>query len=146
MNEKYISNVLKESIKAYKENEVPVGAIIVYNDKIIARAHNTKRKGNNACLHAEMIAIDRATKKIGNWRLNGAIMYVALEPCPMCAGAIQQSRIKKVYSLTDSKYINNLEIIKKIFNNPEYNHQVQYECLNIEKFGNLISDFFANKR
>ena len=95
--EEFMKEALKEAKKAYKKLEIPVGVVIVNDGKIIARGHNEKEEKQNAIKHAEIIAIERASKKIKNWRLNNCEMYVTLEPCPMCAGAILNSRIKKVY-------------------------------------------------
>lgn len=96
INEKYMKEALKEAQKAYEKLEVPVGAIIVKDGKIVARAHNLKETKNDTTKHAEILAIEKASKKLGNWRLIDCEMYVTLEPCPMCAGAIVNSRIKKV--------------------------------------------------
>ena len=95
--EYFMKEALKEAKKAYNKLEVPVGVVIVKDDKIIARAYNQKEMKNSPIKHAEMIAIEKACKKLNNWRLNDCEMYVTLEPCPMCAGAIINSRIKKVY-------------------------------------------------
>ena len=96
INEKYMKEALKEAHKAYKNLEVPVGAIIVKDGRIVARAHNLKETKNDTIKHAEILAIEKASKKLSNWRLIDCEMYVTLEPCPMCAGAIVNSRIKKV--------------------------------------------------
>lgn len=96
INEKFMKEALKEAQKAYKKLEVPVGAIIVKDGNIVARAHNLKETKNDTTKHAEILAIEKASKKLGNWRLIDCEMYVTLEPCPMCAGAIVNSRIKKV--------------------------------------------------
>ena len=95
--EYFMKEALKEAKKAYKKKEVPVGVVIVKDDKIIARAYNQKEMKNSPIKHAEIIAIEKACKKLNNWRLNDCEMYVTLEPCPMCTGAIVNSRIKKVY-------------------------------------------------
>ena len=95
--EYFMKEALKEAKKAYNKLEVPVGVVIVKEDKIIARAYNQKEMKNSPIKHAEIIAIEKACKKLNNWRLNDCEMYVTLEPCPMCAGAIVNSRIKKVY-------------------------------------------------
>lgn len=95
--EYFMKEALKEAKKAYKKLEVPVGAIIVQNGKIIARGYNKKEKNKSPIEHAEIIAINKACKKLKNWRLTDCEIYVTLEPCPMCAGAIINSRIKKVY-------------------------------------------------
>lgn len=98
MNDEYfMKEALKEAEKAYKKLEVPVGSVIVKDDKIIARAHNKKEEKNSPIMHAEIIAIEKACKRINNWRLTGCKMYVTLEPCPMCAGALVNSRIDKIY-------------------------------------------------
>ena len=95
MNEYYMKIAIKQANKALKYNEVPVGAIIVKNNKIIAKAYNKKEKSNDSTKHAEIIAISKACKKFKNWRLDDCILYVTMEPCMMCSGAIEQSRIKK---------------------------------------------------
>ena len=94
---KYMEQALIEARKAYEKEEIPVGAIVVRDNKIIAKAHNIKEEKNDTTKHAEIIAIQKASKRLGSWRLNDCEMYVTLEPCAMCAGALIQSRIKKVY-------------------------------------------------
>ena len=102
----YIESAYEESLLAYQEDEVPVGCVIVYKDKIIAKAHNKKVQSNNVFDHAEILCIKEANKYFNDWRLNDCTMYVTLEPCPMCASAIEQSRIKKiVYNLIVEIYI-----------------------------------------
>lgn len=104
MNDKFMQQALKEANKAKLKDEVPIGCVIVYQDKIIARAHNTKEYSQQAIDHAEIRAIRKANKKLGSWRLDECTLYVTLEPCPMCAGAIMQSRIKKVvFGASDPK-------------------------------------------
>ena len=95
--ERFMKEALKEAKKAYDKEEIPVGAIIVKDGKIIARAHNLKETNKQATSHAEMIAINKASKKLENWRLIYCDLYVTLEPCAMCMGAIISSRIKKLY-------------------------------------------------
>lgn len=97
INEKFMKEALKEAKKAYDKLEIPVGAVIVKDNKIIARAHNLKELKQDTTKHAEILAIKKASKKLNNWRLTDCEIYVTLEPCPMCAGAIINSRIKKVY-------------------------------------------------
>ncbi len=94
---RYMREALKEAYKALNRDEVPVGAIIVKDGKIIARGHNLRETNQCVIDHAEMIALKKASKKIGYWRLDDCVMYVTLEPCDMCLSAIQQARIKKVY-------------------------------------------------
>ena len=143
---KYINVALDEAKQAYELNEVPVGAVIVHNKKIIARAHNLKRNTNNIMNHAEIIAIIDACQYIGDWRLNECEMYVTLEPCPMCAGALVQSRINKIYIGAKSNNSNNQNTIKNILQNSNYNHQVEIEYLNNKDCSQILSRFFANKR
>lgn len=99
MKEKYSKEIIKLAKIAYKKGEVPVGAIITKNDKILARAYNKIETSKDATMHAEILAIKKASKKLKNWRLNDCEMYVTLEPCTMCSSAIELSRIKKVYYL-----------------------------------------------
>ena len=93
----FMSVAIREARKSYKIGDVPVGAVIVKNGVIIAKAHNIKEKKHNAIMHAEIIAIEKACKKLKRWRLNDCELYVTMEPCMMCTGAIVQSRIKKIY-------------------------------------------------
>ena len=111
MNDKYMNLALKEAEKAYKSNEVPVGCVIIKDNKVIAKSHNMVEKKNNSTMHAEIISIKQASKKIKNWRLLDCDMYVTLEPCLMCKSAIELSRIKNVYYCTKSK--NNIIINKE---------------------------------
>ena len=132
----FMDLAFKEAKKAFKKNEIPVGCIIVKNNKIISRAYNKKEKNNKTIDHAEIIAITKANKKIKNWRLDNCIMYVTMEPCMMCCGAIEQSRIKKViYGCKNDKY-GYLSKYKKI------ESKLLYE----EKYKLLIQKFFKNKR
>ena len=95
--ENYMELALNEAKKAYEIEEIPVGAIIVKDGKVISRAYNQKETKSNPIAHAEILAIERASKKLGRWRLDDCDLYVTLEPCPMCAGAIIQARIKNLY-------------------------------------------------
>ena len=135
MEKKYIELVLKEAEKAYNSGEVPVGAVIIKNNKIIAKAHNMVEKKKNSIMHAEIIAITKASKKIRNWRLNNCDMYVSLEPCDMCKAAILLSRINKVYYLV--KKDKNININKN-----KFIYLSNYE----KKSLNLIQKFFKNRR
>lgn len=102
--EKFMLEALKEATKAEKKDEVPIGAVVVFQDKIISRGHNAKEKTQIASRHAEVIAIEKACKKIGSWRLCDCEIFVTLEPCPMCGSLITQSRIEKLYyGATDEK-------------------------------------------
>ena len=147
MHEKFMKEALIEAEKALAFDEVPVGAVIVRNEKILARAHNLKNKSNSSLAHAEILAINKASKKIQNWRLIDCDIYVTLEPCPMCASAIKQSRIKNIYYGVESTNMNNHKIFEMICENKDNNSPVKYysglkknECLT------LLSEFFTRKR
>ncbi len=135
MNEKFMELAIKQAKKAYKKGEVPVGAVIVKDGKIISKAYNLVEKKKNATLHAEIIAISKASKKLKNWRLIDCEMYVTLEPCSMCLSAIELSRIKKVYFLV--KKDKEIHLKKDKCNCMEYKNS---------EYLNLIQSFFKNKR
>ena len=141
MNEIFMREALNEAKKAYDLDELPVGAIVVYNNKIIARAHNEKEKSVNPLNHAEVIAIKKAIKKIGDWRLNECLLFVNLEPCVMCMGLILETRINKIYCSTrNNKYEKSLDAIIK--NN---NINIEYGIFE-EDTRNLLKKFFSSKR
>ena len=146
MNNKFINIALNEARTAYSLNEVPVGAVIVQDNKVISKAHNLKRSTNNIMNHAEIIAIMEASHYIGDWRLNNCEMYITLEPCPMCAGAIVQSRIKKIYIGTESNIKSNKKIVESILQNNEFDHRVEVEYLNNKECSQILTEFFSNKR
>ena len=121
----FMKEALKEAKKAFQKNEIPVGCVIVYNDKIIARGHNLRQTKKSVLGHAEIIAIQKANKKLNAWILDECTMYVTLEPCAMCAGAILQSRIKRlVFGAYEPKHGACGSIINLLDNN-EFNHQVE---------------------
>lgn len=135
---------LQEAKKSYNKNEVPVGCVIVCNNKIIAKTHNLKEKKHCVLYHAEIIAIKKASKKLKNWRLNDCEMYVTVKPCPMCSSAIKQSRISKIYYGTDNK---NNGISDKIFEEININKNVYVEKNILEnKCKKIIQDFFKKQR
>lgn len=146
MKDDFINIALAEAEKAYKINEVPVGAVMVLDGEVIAKAHNLKRNTNNVMNHAEIMCINEAIKYIGDWRLNECEMYVTLEPCPMCAGALVQARVKKIYIGSESNIKSNKDIVQKILQNSEYNHFVEIEYLNNKDCSQILTDFFSNKR
>ena len=127
MQEKYMKEALKQAQKAYDINEVPVGAIIVKDDKIIARAYNLKETKQDTTKHAEIIAIQKASKKLNAWRLTDCEMYVTLEPCSMYAGAIIQARINKVYIGTMDPKTGACGSIYNMFKDYKFNHNVEVE-------------------
>ena len=147
IDETWMLESLKEAKKAYCIDEVPIGAIIVKNNKIISRAHNKKETTKIATAHAEIIAIERACKKLKNWHLDDCTLYVTVEPCLMCAGALIQSRIKKlVYGAPNSKF-GYIESIEKILQKKENNHQVEVESGILQKqCAELMKQYFIQKR
>lgn len=146
--EYYMNLALKEAQKAKLEDEVPVGCVIVLNDKVIARAHNQKEKKNMATAHAEVLAIQKASKKLGNWCMNECELYVTLEPCMMCAGLISQARIKKVYYGTkDPKggMMESLINMKEVPHVGAYPREIEGGILQ-EECAKILSTFFKEKR
>lgn len=142
--DKYMEIAIKEAKKAQKKGDVPVGAIIVKENKIISKAYNKKEKNKNAVLHAEIIAISKACKKLKTWRLDNCELYITLEPCMMCSGAILQSRIKKViYGSKNEKYGYSKQIDKL---NQKNNFPEIVEGILEEKTTEMIKDFFIEKR
>lgn len=140
---KFMNTAIEEAEKS--GNDIPVGAVIVYNDKIIAKAHNQKELENDATSHAEILVIKEASKKIKNWRLNNTVLYVTLEPCPMCAAAILYSRIPKiVFGAYDPLYgafgstMNMCDLIK-------FNPEIKGGILE-ENCSTLIKNFFKKQR
>lgn len=125
--EHYMKQALKEAEKAYKKLEVPVGAVIVKDGKIIARAHNQKETRTDTTKHAEILAIQKASKKLESWRLIDCEMYVTLEPCSMCAGAMINSRIKKVYIGAMDEKTGAAGSVLNLFNDYTFNHKVEVE-------------------
>ena len=133
--------------KAYKKNEVPIGAIIVKNNKIISKAYNRREKTQNAILHAEVDAIIKACKKLKSWRLDDCEMYVTLKPCPMCAGAIANARIRNLYFACREK-TSNENLCETILKSNRLNHHTKITILNEYKdeASQLLSAFFKEKR
>jgi tRNA(adenine34) deaminase len=136
---KYMTIALKEALKAYKINEIPVGAVIVLDDKVIAKAYNKKEIKKDVTAHAEIIAIKKAEKKLSNWRLDNCTIYSTLEPCPMCMQVIKEARIKNIYfgahtsklSIKDINFNENINVVGGI---------EEEKCLS------LIQDFFKKLR
>ena len=147
MNEVYMKEALKEAKKSFRKGDVPVGAVIVKNNKIIARGHNMKEQKKIATKHAEIIAIEKACKKMKTWYLEDCTLYVTLEPCLMCAGAIIQSRIPKLVYATTSEKFGFVESIDHALSNKKNNHNViiEHGVCEIES-QQLLKKFFKNKR
>ena len=147
MEEKYMQEALKEAKKAYKKLEIPVGAIIVKNGEIIARAHNIKEEKKDTTKHAEIIAIQRASKKLDSWRLTDCEMYVTLEPCEMCAGALIQSRIKKVYIGVMDNKTGACGSVLNLLEDYKFNHIVEVEKnICTRECEKILKDFFKELR
>ena len=145
--EKYMKAAIEQAKKAERINEVPIGCVIVYENKIIARAYNKRNIKKNTLAHAEIIAINKASKKLGDWRLEGCTMYVTLEPCQMCAGAIVQARVDKVVIGCMNPKAGCAGSILNILQMPEFNHKVEIsEGILREECSNMISTFFKNLR
>ena len=147
MKEKFMKEALKEAQKAYDKEEVPIGAVIVKNDKIIARAHNLRETKKKAIAHAEILAIEKACKKLDAWRLEDCDLYVTLEPCVMCAGAIINARIKNLYIGTmDEKggaVGSKINLLKDI----KLNHDVEVKSgILKEECSKILKDFFKELR
>ncbi len=127
MQEQFMKEALKEAKKAYNKLEIPVGAVIVKDGKIIVRAHNIKEEKQDTTKHAEIIAIQKASKKLETWRLNDCEMYVTLEPCAMCAGAIIQARLKKLYIGTMDTKTGACGSVLNLLKDFKFNHNVELE-------------------
>ncbi len=147
LQERFMLEALKEAKKAYKINEVPVGAIVVRNGKIVSRGHNLNITLKDPTAHAEIVALRKAAKKLGNYRLTDCEMYVTIEPCPMCAGAIVYARLKKlVYAIKDPKS-GAAGSVMNILSNDRLNHKVEVVSgVCKEQARKLIQKFFKTRR
>lgn len=145
-HEKYMRMALKLAKKAAKKGEVPIGAIIVRDGKVIAKAYNLREKTKSSLAHAEVLAIKEANKKLKSWRLDSCVMYVTIEPCPMCAGAIIQSRIKTlVYGAKDSKAGCHNSMVNLF--DMKFNHHVNVESGILEEdCSKIMKSFFKKLR
>ena len=143
---KYMAAALIEAKKAESMNEVPVGAVVVYQDKIISRAYNIRESKQLIHGHAEFLAMIKAAKKLGTWRLEDCEIYVTMEPCPMCAGAMIQSRIKKVYYGVEDSKSGVATSLCSLFDLP-FNHKVESEGLLMDlESEKLLKEFFKKLR
>lgn len=147
LKEKFMQEAIKEAKKAYKKLEVPVGAVIVKNGEIIAKAHNLKETKYDTTKHAEILAIQKASKKLKSWRLLDCEMYITLEPCTMCAGAIINSRIKKIYIGTMDEKTGAVGSKLNLFEDYTFNHKVEVETNVLkEECEKILKDFFKELR
>lgn len=146
-DEYYMREAIKEAKKAEAKGEVPIGAVLVLHDEIVARAHNLRETEQRALAHAEMLAIDEACRKLGTWRLEDAVLYVTLEPCPMCAGAVVLSRVEKVvFGAFDPKG-GCTGTLMNLLQEERFNHQAEVVSGVLEEeCGEMLSAFFRKLR
>lgn len=145
--EKYMKEALRQAKKAYELGEVPIGCVIVHEGKIIGRGYNRRNTDKNTLAHAEITAINKASKKIGDWRLEGCTLYVTLEPCQMCAGAIVQARIDEVVMGSMNPKAGCAGSILNILEMPEFNHQVRVvRGVLEEECSQMLTRFFKELR
>lgn len=143
----FMKEALKEAKKAYKKDETPVGAVIVKDGIVIARGHNEKELKNDPTFHAEISAIRKACKKLGTWRLNECDMYVTLEPCAMCAGAIIQARVGSLFIGTLDPKAGAVGSVVNLLGVKKFNHKVEVSCgLLMEDCSKILKDFFRELR
>ena len=146
-DERFMKEALKEAKKAYKLGEVPIGCVIVQDDKIIGRGYNRRNTDKNTLAHAEITAIKKASKAVGDWRLEDCTLYVTLEPCQMCSGAIVQSRMKKVVMGCMNPKAGCGGSILNVLQMPEFNHQVEVDRGVLEEeCSEMLKNFFKELR
>lgn len=145
--EKFMKAAIKEGKKAYQIGEVPIGCVIVKDNKIIARGYNKRNTRKSSLHHAELIAIGKACKVLNDWRLEDCEIYVTIEPCPMCAGAIIQSRLKRLYYGALNRKAGSVDSIVRLLDIDQYNHQVESVAgILEEECSQLMKDFFRELR
>lgn len=145
--EKFMKEAIKQAKKAYDKEEIPVGAVIVKDGKIIARGYNKKEEKKDTTQHAEIIAIQKASRKIGAWRLQDCEMYVTLEPCAMCTGALIQARLKRVYIGTMDPKTGTCGSVLNLLEDYKFNHKVEVETNIMQKeCEKILKDFFKYLR
>ncbi len=143
----YMKEALKQAKKAYKIKEVPIGCVIVYEDKVIARGYNKRNSKKNTLAHAEIIAINKASKVLGDWRLEDCTMYITLEPCQMCAGAIVQARVKRVVIGSMNPKAGCGGSILNLLEMEQFNHQVEVtRGVLEEECSQMLKEFFKELR
>lgn len=147
VEEKYMKEAIRQAKKAEALGEVPIGCVIEYQGKIIGRGYNRRMVDKTVLAHAEIIAIRKACKKMGDWRLEGCTMYVTLEPCPMCAGAIVQARIPKVVIASMNPKAGCAGSVLDMLHEPGFNHQAETETGVLgEECSRMLSTFFKELR
>ncbi len=146
-DEKFMKQALKQAEKALRINEVPIGCVIVYEGKVIARGYNRRKIDKNTLSHAELTAIRKASKKLGDWRLEGCTLYVTLEPCQMCAGAMVQARIDRCVIGCMSPKSGCAGSILNLLQMDGFNHKVEIESgVLLEECSKMLSGFFIDLR
>ena len=147
MDEKFMAMAIEEAYKAKKLNEVPIGAVIVQKNKVIAKGYNIRETSQLALSHAELIAIRYANQKLGSWRLEDCTLYVTLEPCQMCAGAIVQARMKRVVFGASDPKAGCAGTLMNLLDDGRFNHQVEIESGILEReCSELLTNFFKELR
>lgn len=147
IHEKYMKEAIRQAKKARAIDEVPIGCVIVHEGKIVARGYNRRNTDKNTLSHAELTAIKRASKKLGDWRLENCTMYITLEPCQMCAGAIVQARVSEVIIGSMNPKAGCAGSVLNLLEMQEFNHQVSVERgILKEECSKLLSDFFRELR
>ena len=147
MNYKYMELAIEEAEKAFELDEVPVGCVIIKNDQILAMTHNEKEKAHCVIKHAEMLAVEKASLLLNNWRLDGCDVYITLEPCPMCASALKQARVSRIFCGLSNSDSNNFKIISQILKADKNNREIDITTdLAVEKVSLLMKKFFENRR
>ncbi|MBE6146761.1 MAG: nucleoside deaminase [Firmicutes bacterium] len=142
----FMEMALEEAKKAYLDGEIPVGAVIVRNGEVLARAYNTKDKNKNVLCHAEINCINEASKKLDNWRLSECEIYITMLPCPMCAGALAQSRVSRIVYGTIPNTTEK-ELVDKIFSISQNSEKIELVGgILADTCGKLIQDFFKERR
>ena len=146
-DERYMKEAIRQARKAEALDEVPIGCVIVYDGRIIARGYNRRNTDKNTLSHAELNAIRKASRKLGDWRLEGCTMYITLEPCQMCAGAIVQARVTRVVIGSRNPKAGCAGSVLNLLQMAEFNHQVELtEGVLTEECSNMLSEFFRNLR
>lgn len=147
MDEKFMKEAIRQARKAYALNETPIGCVIVYEGKIIGRGYNRRNTDKNTLAHAEITAIRKASRKIGDWRLEGCTLYVTLEPCPMCAGAIVQSRMDRVVVGCMNPKAGCAGSVLNVLQTEGFNHQAELTTgVCQEECSGMMKSFFKELR
>jgi tRNA(adenine34) deaminase len=146
-DERLMEAALLEALQAEKEDEVPVGAVVVFENKIIARAHNRNRRNSDPAAHAEILALRAAGRALGNHRLGGCEMFVTIEPCPMCAGAMVHARLRRLVYGADDPKAGAVSSVMQVLNHPSLNHTMEVTAGVLrERCATLLQNFFQSRR